>query len=61
MVRNNWYEINVSSISNLGKPVIGNLYVSDDTTPDDNNEVEKYMAFRINILSWDKRVQNEYL
>lgn len=61
MVRNNWYEINVSSISNLGKPVIGNLYVSDDTTPDDNNEVEKYMAFKINILSWAKRVQNEDL
>ena len=61
MVRNNWYEINVNSIKKLGKPVIGNLYVSDDTTPDDNNEVEKWLSFKINILSWAKRVQNENL
>lgn len=61
MVRNNWYEINVSSIKQLGKPVIGNLYVEDDTTPDDNNEVEKWLSFKINILSWAKRVQNEEL
>lgn len=61
MVRNNWYEINVSSIKQLGKPVIGNLYVENDDTPDDNNEVEKWISFRINILSWAKRVQNEEL
>ena len=61
MVRNNWYEINVRSIKQLGKPVIGNLYVENDDTPDDNNEVEKWISFRINILSWAKRVQNEDL
>lgn len=61
MVRNNWYEINVNSIKQLGKPVIGNLYVKDDTTPDDNETIEKYLAFTVNILSWAKRVQNEDL
>lgn len=61
MVRNNWYEINVSSIKQLGKPVIGNLYVENDDTPDDNKTIEKYLAFTVNILSWAKRVQNEEL
>lgn len=61
MVRNNWYELNIENVKNLGKPVIGNLFVSNDDTPDDNNEVEKWLSFKINILSWAKRVQNEDL
>lgn len=61
MVRNNWYELNIQYVKNLGKPVIGNLFVSNDDTPDDNNEVEKWLSFKINILSWAKRVQNEDL
>lgn len=61
MVRNNWYEINLTSIKQLGKPVIGQMDVTNDDTPDDNQEQEKYLSFKINILSWAKRVQNENL
>ena len=57
MVRNNWYEINLNSIKQLGMPVIGQLDV--DNTPDDDKLVEKWLSFKINILSWAKRVQNE--
>lgn len=61
MVRNNWYEINLNSIKQLGKPVLGQMEITNDDTPDDNQEVEKWLAFKINILSWAKRVQNEDL
>ncbi len=61
MVRNNWYEINLNSIKKLGKPVLGQMDITKDDTPDDNQEVEKWLAFKINILSWAKRVQNEDL
>ena len=61
MVRNNWYEINVNSIKQLGVPVVGQLDLTGDDTPDDNQEVEKWLSFKINILSWAKRVQNEDL
>ena len=61
MVRNNWYEINLTSIKQLGKPVIGQMDVTNDDTPDDNQEQEKYLSFKINILSWAKRVQDEEL
>ena len=61
MVRNNWYEINVSTINQLGKPVFGQMDITNDDTPDDNNDVEKWISFKINILSWAKRVQNEDL
>ena len=61
MVRNNWYEINLNSIKQLGMPVIGQLDVTSDDTPDDDKIVEKWLSFKINILSWAKRVQNEDL
>lgn len=61
MVRNNWYEINLNSIKQLGMPVIGQLNVTTDDTPDDDKIVEKWLSFKINILSWAKRVQNENL
>lgn len=59
MVRNNWYEINLNSIKQLGMPVIGQLDVTTDDTPDDDKLVEKWLSFKINILSWAKRVQTE--
>lgn len=61
MVRNNWYEINLNSIKQLGMPVIGQLNITSDDTPDDDKIVEKWLSFKINILSWAKRVQNEDL
>lgn len=56
IVRNNWYDLQVTSFKKLGEPVVGNLPL--DNTSDDNNEVLKYLSFRINILAWAKRSQN---
>ena len=56
IVRNNWYDLQVTSFKKLGEPVVGNLKL--DNTPDDDNEVLKYLSFRINILAWAKRSQN---
>lgn len=55
IVRNNWYDLQVTSFKKLGEPVVGNLFLGN--TPDDNNEVLKYLSFRINILAWAKRSQ----
>lgn len=56
MVRNNWYDVNVSGFSHLGSPVAPD--VKTDTTSDDNQKQEKWVAFTIKVLSWAKRVQN---
>lgn len=55
IVRNNWYDLQVTSFKKLGEPVVGNLKL--DNTPDDDNEVLKYLSFRISILAWAKRSQ----
>lgn len=56
MVRNNWYDVTVTALKHLGKPSIEGLEVGSDPTPDD--EVEEWIAFKINILSWAKRTQS---
>lgn len=50
VVRNNWYELNISSISGPGEPEI--------TPPTDNYG---YINAQINILSWAKREQEVHL
>lgn len=52
VLRNNWYELNVTGIKKLGTPTI--------PTPEDtwDDEVEQYMVYKINILSWAKRTQD---
>ena len=57
VVRNNWYNINVSSIKRIGSPVVTS--VSGDTTTDDT--VDQYIAYAINILAWAYRNQDENL
>lgn len=52
VVRNNWYEINVKSISGPGDPEIV------DPTPDPDDSNEGYINCEINVLSWAKRTQN---
>lgn len=52
VVRNNWYELTVKSISGPGEPDIDNP----GTDPDD--EDEGYINCEINVLSWAKRSQN---
>ena len=53
VLRNNWYDISISAIRNVGSPV-----VPETVTPD---EVKNYIAVRINVLSWAKRSQSEEL
>ena len=52
MVRNNWYAITISKVTNLGSPVIPT------PTTDDDDKVKSYISVKINILSWAKRTQN---
>lgn len=55
MVRNNWYDVTVTSVKRLGTPEPPK---ADVDTPDDNQNAEKWISFRINILSWAKRTQS---
>lgn len=55
VLRNNWYDLVINSISGVGSPVIPNAPGS----PDD--ELESFISVRINVLSWAKRVQREDL
>ena len=53
VLRNNWYNLKVNSINYLGDPIPHSGEWPD--TPDD--EMENYITFQINILSWAKREQ----
>lgn len=55
VVRNNWYDLGVNSISGIGSAVVP----PHTNTPDD--ELDQYISVRINVLSWAKRVQREDL
>lgn len=52
VVRNNWYEVNVNSISGPGEPSI------DQPDEEDNDDAEGYINCQINVLSWAKRSQS---
>lgn len=51
VVRNNWYDINVTSIKRLGYPNVPPAEGSDDN-------MDAYISVEINILSWAKRTQD---
>lgn len=51
VLRNNWYDIQVTSIRNLGTPDI-------ETETGFNDPLDSWMSVRINILSWAKRSQS---
>lgn len=55
VLRNNWYDLGINSISGLGSPIVPDA----PGTPDD--ELESFISVRINVLSWAKRVQREDL
>ncbi len=55
MVRNNWYDIEVTAFEHFGSPVVPSFPI--DPTPDDNVN-SKYIAVKINVLSWAKRTQD---
>ena len=50
MLRNNWYELQVSNVYGPGYPGVPPV---DPTLPDDENE--KYLSVSVKILSWAKR------
>lgn len=54
MVRNNWYELQVNSISNPGSPDVPEV---NPDTPDDEGD-KYYINCTVKILSWAKRVQH---
>ena len=53
MLRNNWYELNVQSVSGPGYPDVPDVKPN---TPDD--EDDKYIKVSVKILDWAKRSQN---
>lgn len=53
MLRNNWYELNVQSVSGPGYPDVPDVKPN---TPDD--EDDKYIKVSVKILDWAKRTQN---
>lgn len=56
VLRNNWYDLSVESISGLGYPEVPEVK---PTVPDDENE--QYINVEVKILSWAKRSQSIYL
>lgn len=57
LVRNNWYDIDVTAIKKIGSPVVPDI--TTDHTPDDN--IDAYISAKINVLSWAKRTQSTVL
>lgn len=56
VVRNNWYNIELTGIKHIGKPSVPEIPTD---TPDD--EIDSYLKVRINVLSWAKRTQSVQL
>ena len=56
VLRNNWYELSVSSVSGPGYPDVPKV---NPTAPDDENE--QYINVEVKILDWAKRSQSVYL
>ena len=53
VLRNNWYELSVSSVSGPGYPDVPKV---NPTAPDDEND--QYINVEVKILSWAKRSQS---
>lgn len=53
MLRNNWYQLDVQSVSGPGYPDVPDVKPN---TPDD--EIDKYIKVSVNILHWAKRSQS---
>jgi len=55
VLRNNWYNIDVTGIKKLGSPVVP------EVTGDTDDELAAYISVKINVLSWAKRTQDATL
>lgn len=59
VLRNNWYDLDITGVSRLGAATPDELDVKKDPTPDDN--LKSYISVKINVLSWAKRTQKAIL
>ena len=59
VLRNNWYDLDITDVSRLGAATPEELDVKKDPTPDDN--LKSYISVKINVLSWAKRTQSTIL
>lgn len=59
VLRNNWYDLDITDVSRLGAATPDELDVKNDPTPDDN--LKSYISVKINVLSWAKRTQGAIL
>ena len=59
VLRNNWYQLEVTGVAAIGASTPGELDVNHDTTPDDN--LKRYISCKINALSWAVRKQSTIL
>lgn len=59
VLRNNWYDLDITGVSRLGAATPDELDVKKDPTPDDN--LKSYISVKINVLSWAKRTQSAIL
>lgn len=59
VLRNNWYDLDITDVSRLGAATPEELDVKNDPTPDDN--LKSYISVKINVLSWAKRTQSAIL
>lgn len=59
VLRNNWYDLDITGVSRLGAATPEELDVKKDPTPDDN--LKSYISVKINVLSWAKRTQSAIL
>lgn len=55
VLRNNWYDINITAIRQIGSSVVPEL------TDEPDDVVEQYIKVKINIMPWAKRTQNVIL
>ena len=55
VLRNNWYQINVTGVSQIGYPEVPEVPGSYD------DPVESWIAVQINVLSWAVRTQSAEL
>lgn len=59
VLRNNWYQLEVTGVAAIGASTPGELDVNNDNTPDDN--LKRYISCKINALSWAVRKQSTVL
>lgn len=59
VLRNNWYQLEVTGVAAIGASTPGELDVNHDNTPDDN--LKRYISCKINALSWAVRTQGTIL